>query len=43
MHYYFNQYVFSWEREEYLAEGILVNLEENPVSRYVYNLSINLK
>ena len=21
MHYYFNQFVFCWEREEYLSEG----------------------
>ena len=28
MHYYFNQYVFSWEKEEYLAEGVPICIDD---------------
>ena len=31
MHYYFNQFVFCWEREEYLSENIPVALNDAPV------------
>lgn len=30
MHFYFNQFVFCWEREEYLAEGIPIRLDDEP-------------
>ena len=33
MHYYFNQFVFCWEREEYLAENIPVALNDDPVMK----------
>ena len=33
MHYYFNQFVFCWEREEYLAENIPVALNDDPVTK----------
>jgi myosin heavy subunit len=28
LHFYFNQFIFCWEREEYILEGIPVLLEE---------------
>ena len=31
MHYYFNQFVFCWEREEYLSENVPVALNDDPV------------
>jgi len=30
LHFYFNQFIFCWEREEYIREGIPVSLEEVP-------------
>ena len=30
MHYYFNQFVFCWEREEYLTEGLPTSLDDDP-------------
>ena len=29
MEFYFNQFVFCWEKEEYILEGITVNFTEN--------------
>ena len=26
LHFYFNQFIFCWEREEYIVEGIQVRI-----------------
>ena len=34
MEFYFNQFVFCWEKEEYILEGITVNFTEKDISRF---------
>jgi len=35
LHFYFNQFIFCWEREEYILEGIPVSLDEVQSNREV--------